>query len=82
MRSVVLSSLVGNQATMRKEKAAPMKNKPASTNKHQKDTKDLKSQAVPVPPAALELSEEDLKKVTGGTYRTYRGRVGPVLVPE
>jgi len=28
--------------------------------------KDLKAPMVPVPPAATELSEEDLKKVTGG----------------
>ena len=28
--------------------------------------KDLKAPAVPVPPAATELSEEDLKRVTGG----------------
>jgi mersacidin/lichenicidin family type 2 lantibiotic len=67
----VWSPLVENQATMRKGKAAPMKNKPANTPRHQKDNKDVKRQAVPVPPTAIELSEEDLKKVSGGVSFSY-----------
>jgi bacteriocin-like protein len=51
---------------MCKGKAAPMKNKQANTGEHQKDNQEVKSQAVPVPPTVLELSEEDLKHVTGG----------------
>jgi len=40
-----------------------MKDKKIKTGKNKKNKKDLK---VPVPPAATELSEQDLKRVTGG----------------
>ena len=33
--------------------------------------KDLKTPAVPVPTAATELSEEDLKRVTGGAVDAF-----------
>jgi len=43
-----------------------MKDKKNTTGKNKKNKKDLKTPAVPVPPAATTLSEEDLKRVTGG----------------
>jgi bacteriocin-like protein len=67
----VFLSLAGNQVTMRTEKETHMKDKKNNTDKADKKSmkalkKGLNTPAVPVPPAATELSEEDLKKVTGG----------------
>jgi len=45
-----------------------MKDKKNNTDKNKKNKKDLKAPAVSVPPVTTELSEEDLKKVTGGAY--------------
>jgi len=44
-----------------------MKDKKNKTGKNKKNKKDLKAPAIPVPTAATELSEEDLKSVTGGS---------------
>jgi bacteriocin-like protein len=36
---------------------------------NKRNKKGLKTRAVPVPPAVTELNEEDLKKVTGGSFQ-------------
>jgi len=48
-----------------------MKDKKNKTGKNKKNKTELKSPAVPVPPAASELSEQDLKRVTGGAVDTF-----------
>ena len=57
-----------------------MKDKQAKTGKNQKHEKKLKTPAAPVPPAATELSEEDLKQVTGGNCATGRHYDNATLV--
>ena len=52
---------------MCKGKAFPMKNKQATPGKNQQHKQKLKIPTVPVPTPVTELSEEDLKKVTGGS---------------
>jgi len=48
-----------------------MKDKKDKTGKNKKNKKDLKTPVAPVPSAATELSEEDLKSVTGGCSGTH-----------
>jgi|SRR5215471_7535070 len=73
LSSVVFLSLAGSQATMckRKERNLIMKDKKDKTGKRDKkglktSKKDMKTLTTPVPTTVTELSEEDLKKVTGG----------------
>ncbi len=77
-RSVVFLSLASSQETMCKQKESRMKDKKNQKVKRDKKSmktpkKDLKTPAVPVPTTATELSEEDLKKVTGGVGRKAGG---------
>jgi len=47
------------------------KNSKRDKKSMQTPKKGLKTPAVPVPTAASELSEEDLKRVTGGAYDAF-----------
>jgi hypothetical protein len=77
-RSVGFLSLASSQETMCKQKESRMKDKQNQKVKRDKKSmkapkKDLKTPALPVPTTATELSEEDLKKVTGGVGRKAGG---------
>ncbi len=68
--------LVGKQGDDVLQKESRMKDKKNKKDKRDKKSmkapkKDLKTAAVPVPPAATELSEENLKRVTGGAGVEY-----------